>query len=190
MDMETDTRLRVHPLERFAPREHLFDLNETVTVLREEDYPVLHGHRQIAIFKHGYATFLVYDFEQGGDFTAGVADGMVTIVVLGGALAVHTSERLYDMAPGMMIVLAPGIAYRIVARTPSQLLFTVHLETPAQDAGEDERLATRRPAAVGASPEAAMFERVPESTSCLPRAIMRWDDEGGAPRDVSARDRG
>jgi quercetin dioxygenase-like cupin family protein len=127
MDLEQQ-RLRRAPTERFAGREHVYDLAEIAATLRAEPRPATDGHRQMTIVHHGPVALVLFDLEAGGRLSDHVADGLVTVHVLAGQVEVRTSEAVRDLPAGRLLVLSPGVAHDLRASVPSQVLLTVHLE--------------------------------------------------------------
>jgi quercetin dioxygenase-like cupin family protein len=120
-------RLRQRPADRFAGLEHAFELASMAERLRRERHPATDGHRQMTIFSDGPVSLVLFDFERDGRLLDHVADGLVTIHVVAGRIAVRTRERSHELPAGSLLVLAPGVAHDLHAHEPSQVLLTVHL---------------------------------------------------------------
>lgn len=129
MTDQPSERLREHPERRFAPREAKFDLTEAVEKLRAEPSGE-HGHKQVALFKHGPETLALFLFEDGSKLPEHVVDGTVFIQVLSGRLTVRTSEAVHDLPRGSLLRLSPGVVHDVEAEGESQMLLTVCLEGP------------------------------------------------------------
>jgi quercetin dioxygenase-like cupin family protein len=125
--MMEEPRLRQRPADRFAGSEHVFELAEIAERLRHEPHPATEGHRQMTIFSDGPVSLVLFDFERGGRLVDHVADGLVTIHVVAGRIAVRTQERSHELPAGSLLVLAPGVAHDLHALEPSQVLLTVDL---------------------------------------------------------------
>lgn len=123
----TSTRLRPHPSKRFAPDEHVFDLKVAAAELKREPSGQ-HGHKQIALFKHGPATLALFVFDPGARLEDHVIDGPVIIQTLTGHLSVTTGERSYALPAGALLRLAPGVPHDVQASEASQMLLTVCVE--------------------------------------------------------------
>ncbi len=130
---QEQARLRPAPTERFAGREHVYDLAEIATQLRAEPHPATGGHRQMTIFHQGSVALVLFDFEAGGGLVDHVADGLVTIQAVAGRVRVKTPEGDHDLVGGSLLVLAPGVAHDLHASAPSQVLLTVHMEPDAKE---------------------------------------------------------
>ncbi len=113
------------PRERFAGTEHVFDLREIATGLRDESTPVRHGHRQMAIFHKDLLTLIVFDFEAGGRLADHRADADVTILAVSGLLEVSTPNATHRLPEGSLLVLDPGVVHDVYAPEPSQMLLVV-----------------------------------------------------------------
>jgi len=61
--MTIPERLRPHPQDRFRDPAQLFDLKQAAARLRAEPHAAVEGHRQIALFRHGQVTVVLYLFE-------------------------------------------------------------------------------------------------------------------------------
>jgi quercetin dioxygenase-like cupin family protein len=125
---EPAPRLREHPDSRFAGEQHVFDLSQVAARLREEEHPATRGHRQETVFRHGAVTLALFVFEAGGELPEHQADGLVTIHVLDGALAVGTEERVYELSADQVLALRPGVRHSVRAQQASRMLLTVHRE--------------------------------------------------------------
>lgn len=124
--MPESTRLRTHPQQRFDAPAHLLDLGSIAESLRAEAHEAVSGHRQIAIYKHGQATIVLYAFEARGEMPAHDTEGVVTIHVLSGGLRVTVDGATHDVGPGQVLALAPGVRHSVHATQPGEMLLTVH----------------------------------------------------------------
>lgn len=124
-------RLRRPPAERFAGREHVFNLPAMAGTLWHEDHPGSDGHKQITLFHEGDVALVLFDFVAGGVLADHEADGYVTIHAVAGELEVATPETIHHLPSGALLVLAPGVRHDVTARITSQMLLTVHLVRPA-----------------------------------------------------------
>ena len=121
-------RERRQPDERFAGDEHLFDLAASVQALQREEQEPRHGHRQVTLVHDDGITVMLFAFEAGGLLANHSADGLVMIHVVAGTIDVTTATARHSMAAGSLLVLAAGVQHDVVAREPSQVLLTVHLQ--------------------------------------------------------------
>ena len=145
--MTIPERLRPHPQDRFRDPAQLFDLKEAAARLRAEPHAAVEGHRQIALFRHGQVTVVLYLFEPEGHIRQHQTEGVVTIHALVGRLLVTADGSTHQVSAGQMVVLAPGVPLTaggwLVVEIPlvvlapgvpltvratmaSEMLFTVH----------------------------------------------------------------
>ena len=122
-------RLRPHPEQRFATSEEQLNLEEVSEYLRKEPSG-RHGHKQMALFKHGPATLALFHFERGAKLDDHTVDGPVIIHVLDGRLRVRCSDSEHDLAAGTLLRLSPGVRHNVRAEEDSRMLLTVCLEGP------------------------------------------------------------
>lgn len=123
-------RTRVAPQERFAPEEGEFDLEAASQALWNEANSGQHGHRQMALFRHGPATLALYCFEAGASLPDHSVDGPVIIQVLEGEIIVRTEHKEHKLPAGRMLRLAPGVTHNAEASTRSRMLLTICIEGP------------------------------------------------------------
>ena len=131
---DPEERLRERPSDRFAGREHLFNLVTETEKLRNEPGGTKRRHRQITLFRGGGMSLVLFDFDAGGGLSDHATDGFVTVHVLDGEARMTTAGHEYPMPAGSLLVLTPGVKHDIVAVTPSRVLLSVRL-----DPSEDER---------------------------------------------------
>jgi quercetin dioxygenase-like cupin family protein len=128
--MTTDAHQeRRPPRERFSGTEHVFDLREIATGLRDEDEPVRDGHRQMTVYHKASVSLIVFDFEAGGRLMAHQADAEVMIQAIDGVLEVWTPTRTYRLPAGSLLVLDPGVTHDVFAAEESRMLLTVARST-------------------------------------------------------------
>ena len=121
---------RTPPRERFAVSEDAVDLAKAAEVLRNEPGTGQHGHRQMALFRHGAETVALYCFEAGAKLPGHVIEGPVLIQVLSGRLKVRTDRTEHELAAGMLLRLAPNVEHDVEAIDASDMLLTVCIEGP------------------------------------------------------------
>ncbi|HUG48569.1 MAG TPA: hypothetical protein VMP67_09165 [Candidatus Limnocylindria bacterium] len=132
----TDSNLdRRPPRERFAGTEHVFDLAEIATALRQESAVVRDGHRQMTIFNKHPLTLIVFDFEAGGRLAEHRADAYVTIMALSGPLEVSTPDQRHRLSAGSVLVLDPLVPHDVEALEPSRMLLAVARTAAAEATG-------------------------------------------------------
>ena len=124
--MTIPERLRPHPQDRFRDPAQLFDLKEAAARLRAEPHAAVEGHRQIALFRHGQVTVVLYVFEPEGHIREHETEGVVTIHTLVGRLLVTADGSTHQVSAGQMVMLAPGVPLTVRATMASEMLFTVH----------------------------------------------------------------
>ena len=118
------------PEERLAAPVQLVNLAEAGARLRAEPHAPVSGHRQIAVFRHGPVTLLLFRFEPDGLLREHRAEGVVTIHVLSGRLVVIADDEAHQLEAGQLLGLAPGVSHSVRATATSEMLLTIHL-TPA-----------------------------------------------------------
>jgi len=121
---------RTPPRERFAVSEQQVDLAQAARALREEPGSGQHGHRQMALFRHGPETVALYSFEAGSTLPAHVVEGPVLIQALSGQLRVQTDSTSYDLAAGQLLRLSPNVTHSVEAIEASDMLLVVCIEGP------------------------------------------------------------
>ena len=104
----------------------MVDLATTATQLAAEPHDSIGGHRQIAVFRHGPVTVLLFSFQPDGLLKEHQTDGVVTILSLAGRLAITAQDKVIELAPGQLLALAPGVAHSVRALDASRMLLTVH----------------------------------------------------------------
>lgn len=128
MTDSTDERLRTHPEDRFAGRQHLLDLNEIAKALSGEPGDTQRGHRQETIYKHGPVTVALFLFDKGGQLREHVAHGVVTVHVVEGRLKMTADQTAHVLTAGQMLVMAPGVPHDLLAEESTRMLLTVCLD--------------------------------------------------------------
>lgn len=131
--MPPTDRLRIHPEDRLASPVQAMDLAAAARALRGEPHAPIAGHRQIAVFRRGPVTVLLFVFEPEGFLKEHRTSGVVTIQVLGGRLQVSADEETHELGPGGLLALAPGIPHTVRALAASEMLLTVHHQPPEAD---------------------------------------------------------
>jgi quercetin dioxygenase-like cupin family protein len=123
--MPDSRRLRAHPQERFSPISQAFDLNEAAAKLRAEPHGPVDGHRQVALYRHGPVTLLLFILEHDATLEY-EAPGLVTIQVLKGELKVDVQGANHPLTAGQLLTIDPGSAHTVRASGSAELLVTVH----------------------------------------------------------------
>ncbi len=128
-----EPRLREHPVSRFEGDVHFFDLNTAAQNLNEELHSSTRGHRQIALYHYGSVTQVLFAFDEGGGLEEHSANGVVSIHVLNGRLAVSAGGEDHELQSGQVLMLAPGVRHDVRALESSNMLLTVHLHGAKHD---------------------------------------------------------
>lgn len=121
---------RTPPRERFSVSEHQVDLAQATQALREESGSGQHGHRQMALFRHGPETVALYSFEPGSHLPAHTVEGPVLIQALNGRLKVQTDNTTHELAGGQLLRLSPNVSHSVEAVEASDMLLVVCVEGP------------------------------------------------------------
>lgn len=121
-------RPRTHPSTRFAASEHRFDLAEVAEFLVREGADAVHGHRQVAVYKRGPTTMILFAFEPGGALKDHATGGLATIHCIDGQIEVETADNRHTLGPRQLVVLDSHIRHSVRALEASQMLLTVHLD--------------------------------------------------------------
>jgi quercetin dioxygenase-like cupin family protein len=123
--MSADDRLRIHPKERLSGDVQHVDLSAAASRLRAEPHAATHGHRQVALVRHGPVSVLLFVFDPGGELKEHRTDGEVTIQVLTGELKVTFDEGSAVIGRGELLSLRPGQAHAVRAVEASEMLLTI-----------------------------------------------------------------
>jgi quercetin dioxygenase-like cupin family protein len=121
------SRLRQHPADRAIGDSQVLDLAAALEQLRAEDHPAPQGHRQVTVFHQTPVTMVLFAFEADGILPNHVAQGVVTIHVLEGALVIQTEAIEHVLEQNQVLVLKAGIPHSVRASVPSAMLLTVNL---------------------------------------------------------------
>jgi quercetin dioxygenase-like cupin family protein len=123
--MTDSRRLRAHPQERFSPNAQSFDLDEAAAKLRAEPHDSVDGHRQVALYRHGPVTLLLFILEHDATLEY-EAPGLVTIHVLKGELKIDVQGANHPLKAGQLLTIDPGSAHTVRASGSAEMLVTVH----------------------------------------------------------------
>ena len=132
MNRDNDELPRVRPAERFAGPAHLLDLPATAAVLRQESTPARHGHRQMTLYQRPPLTVMLFAFAPGGVLADHQAPGVVTIHLIDGAVTVQAAGQTYELAPAMLVALAPAVPHSVTATQATTLRVSVALSASAE----------------------------------------------------------
>jgi quercetin dioxygenase-like cupin family protein len=124
--MSPSRRLRQHPQDRLFASVQIVDLTSVAIQLTAEPHDSIAGHRQIAVFRHGPVTVLLFSFQAEGLLKEHQTDGVVTIQSLAGRLAVLAEDKVMELGPGQLLALAPRVRHTVRALEASRMLLTVH----------------------------------------------------------------
>lgn len=123
--MTDSRRLRAHPQERFSPIAQAFDLEEAAAKLRAEPHESVEGHRQVALYRHGPVTLLLFILEHDATLEY-EAPGLVTIQVLKGELKIDVEEAEHPLKAGQLLTIDAGTVHTVRASGAAEILVTVH----------------------------------------------------------------
>lgn len=124
----TDDRLRTPPVERFATDHATFDLRAEAAALEAEHAgPPKHGHRQKTLYKHGGRTLALFVLEAGAALAEHAANGTVTVQAIEGEVEMSVAGRSHRLAPGNLLVMAPGVRHDVRAESRAVFLLQVSL---------------------------------------------------------------
>lgn len=129
--MSDAERLRPHPQERFAGEVQVFDLTASAGALRAEPHEAVEGHRQLALYRHGPVTLLLFLFDSGASLPEHQYPGLVTVQALRGAFRVQVPGVEIGIRAGQIASVAPGVPYCLVADDAADALVTMHLNEDA-----------------------------------------------------------
>lgn len=122
-------RLRPAPRERFAESQIFVDLDRHFEALATEEHDGVDGHRQITLYKGEGTTVVALLFERQGFFRPHQIDGLVTLQVLEGKIALQGPQEKESqkalLGPGSMLILESTQTFSLRAEEPSRMLFTV-----------------------------------------------------------------
>jgi quercetin dioxygenase-like cupin family protein len=121
-------RTRPAPADRFDAAVNEFDLMDQLAILRNEETPARHGHRQKTLFKHGGRTVALFSLEPGGGLHEHAAQGLVTIHCVEGRISVWASGLRRELQTGGLLVLTPNERHGVEGLTRSAFLLTVCLD--------------------------------------------------------------
>ena len=127
MTSADDQRLRPHPDTRFAQPSTCVDLHAVAAALRSESNTGERGHRQETVFKHGNVTVALFVFDRFSHLAEHVAQGIVTMHVLKGAMKISAGTVEHELKAGQMLVLDAGVRHALKAEEESEVLVSVHL---------------------------------------------------------------
>ena len=125
MGDDTDSRLREHPRDRFAPAERLLDLDDAYEELIDEPHEPVDGHRQITVAHRKGLTIVLFHFEEGGHIPDHQVDGEISLHVLEGDLAIETPDNSHRVRAGQMLILEPGVGHDVEANAETRMLLTI-----------------------------------------------------------------
>lgn len=116
-------RRRIHPRERFAGAERIFNLDKAFADLPAESQP-RQGHMQKALYRLGPTTTAIFAFDKGGSIDQHSPEGESIIHVLTGRLSVRTAKARHELGPNDLLLLDPGVAHDLKALEPTRMLMT------------------------------------------------------------------
>lgn len=123
------SRRRIHPRERFAGGERVFNLDKAFADLPSESQS-RQGHMQKALYRLGPTTTAIFAFEKGGAIDQHSPEGESIIHVLTGRLSVRTAKAHHELKSNDLLLLNPGVPHDLKALEPTRMLMTFVLDAP------------------------------------------------------------
>lgn len=118
-------RLREHPVARGIGDSQTLDIAAALEQLRAEEHPAVHGHRQVTLFHRPPLTLVLFAFDADGLLPDHTAQGLVSIQVIDGAIAVQAAGADHILEAGQILLLDPAVAHSVRVGQPSAMLLTV-----------------------------------------------------------------
>jgi quercetin dioxygenase-like cupin family protein len=132
------SRLREHPVARGIGDSQTLDIAAALELLRAEEHPAVHGHRQVTLFHRPPLTLVLFAFDADGLLPEHVAQRMVSIQVIDGSLTVQAAGVDHVLEAQQILLLDAAVAHSVRAGRPSAMLLTVY-QAAAEDRDADGR---------------------------------------------------
>jgi len=123
----SQVRLREAPADRLRGAEHLIVLSDAVVTLRAEARETIQGHRQIALLHGPTLRLVLFAFDAGGQLSIPDAPGPLTLQGLSGSFRVRTSEEMYELRSGYLLLFDAGVSVDIEAIGEADLLLSISM---------------------------------------------------------------
>ena len=123
----SQVRLREAPADRLRGAEHLIVLSDAVMTLRAEARETIQGHRQIALLHGRTLRLVLFAFDAGGELSIPDAPGPLTLQGLSGSFRVRTSEEMYKLRSGHLLLVDAGVSVDIEAIGEADLLLSISM---------------------------------------------------------------
>lgn len=115
----------VRASERFLGDVGLIDLDQEAADLLERATHSQHGHAQRTLYRHSGSTIAMFAFRGAAGLPSHRADGVVSVQVLRGRIELNAGGECFELAPGRMVRMAPGLPHDLRAIAASVVL--VHI---------------------------------------------------------------
>lgn len=123
----TPDRSREAPAERFAADSVFIDLHAEAAALRTEQAASGKPHAQKTLFKHGGRTIALFVLSAGGGLPEHAANGTVSLQSIEGELDLSVAGESRRLAPGSLLIMAPGTPHDVRAAAPAVFLLQISL---------------------------------------------------------------
>lgn len=133
-------RLREAPSDRFRDAERRIVLSDALATLRAEARETLQGHRQITLLHGRTLRLVLFAFDASGHLSIPDAPGPLTLHGLNGCFRVRTTDEVYDLSAGHLLLFDAGVSIDVDAVGEADLLLSIsmhdgeHDEAAASDA--------------------------------------------------------
>ena len=118
------TRLRPRPEARVARKTPLFDLRTEAEALMAEQPWKAHGHNAKTLVQRIDSSVVLIAMRKHAHLHQPERAASVTILAESGRLRVHLPNEVAILSSGMVLAIAPGIAFELEATEQSILLLT------------------------------------------------------------------
>ena len=124
---DSPTRLREAPVDRFRGAEHLIVLSTAVATLRAEARETVQGHRQVTLLHGRTLRLVLFAFDARGKLAIPDAPGPVTLHGLSGSFHVRTSDEVYELCAGHLLLFDAGVSVDVDAVGEADLLLSISM---------------------------------------------------------------
>lgn len=131
----SQVRLREAPADRLRGAEHLIVLSDAVVTLRAEARETIQGHRQITLLHGRTLRLVLFAFDARGELSIPDAPGPLTLQGLSGSFRVRTSEEVYELRSGHLLLFDAGVSVDIEAMGDADLLLSISMYDEEQSDG-------------------------------------------------------
>jgi len=120
-------RLRETPAHRFAGSERRIVLEQAAATLRAEAHDSVQKHRQVTLLHGPTLRLVLFAFDAGGQLPIRDAPGPVTLHGLSGSCVVRTTDEVYHLYAGDLVLLDAGVAFAVDAVDDADLLLRLSM---------------------------------------------------------------